>query len=194
MAFFLHQNIVYCIYFWKTSGMESFAGQATGIAVEFDNVVYVCDRSVDSIKIITDLKETAKFLGGLQSIINAFSVQEKHRSYSLKTLDEATLLVSSCDEMLSRNIEIIKLINGDGLPNSLNGSEGSVSAVTVWSIEMLLWGLKKLKENCESFSYNEVNLLSCMVLSIENLHSAVNRKQDTQTLLSYAQNFATTSK
>ena len=174
--------------------MESFAGQATGITVEFDNVVYVCDRSVDSIKIITDLKETAKFLGGLQSIINAFSVQEKHRSYSLKTLDEATLLVSSCDEMLSRNIEIIKLINGDGLPNSLNGSEGSVSAVTVWSIEMLLWGLKKLKENCESFSYNEVNLLSCMVLSIENLHSAVNRKQDTQTLLSYAQNFATTSK
>ena len=51
----------HCIYFWKTSGMELFAGQATeeesrdgsasywrfyeatGIAVEFDNVVYVCD-------------------------------------------------------------------------------------------------------------------------------------------------------
>ena len=50
-----------CICFWKTSGMELFAGQATeeesragsasywrfyeatGIAFEFDNVVYVCD-------------------------------------------------------------------------------------------------------------------------------------------------------
>ena len=174
--------------------MESFAGQAieegsrdgsdsyycfyeaTGIAVEFDNVVYGCDRSVGSIKTITELKKTAKFLGALQSIINTVSVHEKHRSYSL---DEAISLVSSCDEMLSRNIEIIKSINTDGLLNSLNGPEGSVFAVTVCSIKMLLWGLKKLKENCESFNYKEVNLLSCMTLSVENLHSAVNRKQGT---------------
>ena len=59
---------------------------------------------------------------------------------------------------------------------------------------MLLWGLKKLKENCESFNYNEVNLLSCMTLFVENLHSAVNRKQGTQTLVSYVQDFATTIK
>ena len=93
---------------------------------------------------------------------------------------------------MSRNIKIIKSINGDGLRNSLNGPEGSVSAVTVCSIKMLLWGLKKLKENCESFLYNEVNLLSCMTLSVENLHSAVNRKQGTQTLVPYAQDFGTT--
>ena len=103
-------------------------------------------------------------------------------------------MVSSCDEKLSRNIEIIKSINGDGLPNSLNGQEGTVSAVTVCSIKMLLWGLKKLKENCELFGYNEVNLLSYMTLSIENLHLAGNRKQGTQTLVSYAQDFATTIK
>ena len=125
------------------------------------------------------MKETTKFLGGLQSIINAFSVHEKHCSYLLKTLDEAISFVSSCDEMLSRNIEIIKSINTDGLLNSLNGPEGSVFAVTVCSIKLLLWGLKKLKENCESFNYKEVNLLSCMTLSVENLHSAVNRKQGT---------------
>ena len=59
--------------------------EATGITLEFDNVVYVCDRSVGSIKVITELKETTKFLVCLQSIINAFSVHEKHRSYSLKT-------------------------------------------------------------------------------------------------------------
>ena len=51
----------HCIYFWKTSGMELYAGQATedesrdgsasycrfyearGIVFEFDNIVYVCD-------------------------------------------------------------------------------------------------------------------------------------------------------
>ena len=96
--------------------------------------------------------------------------------------------------MLSRNIEIIIWINGDGLPNSLNGPEGNVSAVTVCSIKMLLWSLKKLKGNCKSFSYNEVNLLNCMTVYIENLHLAVNRKQGTQTLVSYAQDSATTIK
>ena len=89
--------------------------EATGIAAQFDNVLYACDRNVGSIKITTEVKETAKFLGGLQSILSAFPVNEKHRFYSLKTLYEAILLVSSCDKMLSRNIEIIKLING-GLP------------------------------------------------------------------------------
>ena len=76
----------YSINFWKTSGMELFAGQATeegstdgsgsycyfyedrGIAFEFDNIFYVCDRSVGSIKSIKELKETAKFLGALQSL------------------------------------------------------------------------------------------------------------------------------
>ena len=124
------------------------------------------------------MKETAKFPGGLQSIINAFSVHGKPRYYSLKTLDGAISLVSSFDEILYKNVAIINSINGDDLSNSLNGPEGSVSAVTLCSINMLLWGLKKLKENCESFSYNEVNLLSCMRLSV--------------TLVSYAQDFATT--
>ena len=112
--------------------------EAKGFAVEFDKVSYVCDSSVGSIKITKELKETTKFPCGLQSIINTFSVHEKHCSYSLKTLDEAIALVSCCDNMLSRNIEIIKSINNDGLPNSLNGLERSVSAVTVWSIKILL--------------------------------------------------------
>ena len=77
--------------------------------------------------------------------------------------------------------------------NSLKGPEGSVSAAAVCSIKMRLWGLKKLKENCESFNYNEVNFLSCMTLSVENLHSAVNRTSE-QTLVSYPQDFATTIK
>ena len=78
--------------------------------------------------------------------------------------------------------------------DSLNGPEGRVSAVTLCSIKMLLCGLKKLKENFESFNYNEVNLLNCMTLSVENLHAAVNRKQGTQFLVSYAEDFATTIK
>ena len=92
--------------------------EATGMTLEFGNVAYVCDWSVGSVIITIELIEIANCLGGLQSIINAFSFLEKHVSYSLKTLDEAILLVFSCDEMLSRNIEIIKSINRDSLPNT----------------------------------------------------------------------------
>ena len=96
--------------------------------------------------------------------------------------------------MLSRNIEIIKSINGDGLPNSLNGPEVSVSVVNVCSMKMLLRSIKKHKENCEPFNYNKVNLPSCMTLPVENLHSAVTRRQGTQTLVSYMEDFETTYK
>ena len=88
----------------------------------------------------------------------------------------------------------MKSINVDGLPNNLNGPEISVSAGNVCCIKMLLWGLKKLKENCESSSYNKANLLSSMILSVENLLSAVNRKQGIQTLVSYGQGFTKTIK
>ena len=94
--------------------------------------------------------------------------------------------------MLSRNIEIIKSIKGDGPPNSLNGPEVSVCVVNVCSMKMLLRSIKKDKENFESFSYKKVNLLRCMTLSVKNLHSAVNRKEDTQILVHYVQSFATT--
>ena len=59
--------------YWKTSGIEaSTDGSASyfyfyGVSVEFDHVLYVCDRSVHSNKIIKKLKEIAKFLGCLQS-------------------------------------------------------------------------------------------------------------------------------
>ena len=40
------------------------------------------------------------------------------------------------------------------------------------------------------FNYNSTQLLSCVTLSVENLHSTTNRKQGTQTMLSHAQSFS----
>ena len=57
---------------------------------------------------------------------------------------------------------------------------------------MLRWGLKKLQENCESLNYKEVNLQRYMTLSVENLHSGVNRKKGTQTLISFLQDIEKT--
>ena len=103
------------IYFCNSFGIEVFADkggkegsrdgtvsyrriyEATWIAVEFVNVIYVCDQSVGSVKIITTLKEPVQFLDGLQCLVNVFSVHEKHRSYAFKSLDEAISLVFLCN-------------------------------------------------------------------------------------------------
>ena len=143
---FLFTSSQKCIYFWKSSGIEVFAGkegeegsrdgtvsyrrfyEATGITVEFDNVIYFCDRSVGLVKIITTLKEPVKFLDGLQCLVNAFSVHEKHHAYALRPLHETISLVSRCNEILSINTEKIRSV-GD-FPRSLDIPEGSVSAVS----------------------------------------------------------------
>ena len=46
----------------------------------------------------------------------------------------------------------------------------------------------------ENFGYRNLNMLSSMTLSLENLDSTVNKKHGTQTVLTYAQSFASTTK
>ena len=136
------------VYFWKSPSIDVFAGkeeeeisrdgtisycrfyEAAGITVEFDNIIYVYDRSVGSV--LKALKEAVQFLDGLQYLAKAFFVHEQHRAYAPKSLDEAISLVSRCTEILFKNIETILSVGG--LPHSLNGWEGSVSGVTVDSI------------------------------------------------------------
>ena len=87
------------ILFWKKSSneVELFAGsgsegnkdgmvsktefyQPAALCVEFDHVVYVCDAQTSCIKILTSLKQTAKFLNAMGNIYRAFSVHEKRHS------------------------------------------------------------------------------------------------------------------
>ena len=76
---------------------------------------------------------------------------------------------------------------------SLNGPEGSVSGATV-DLLHLRFGLTQLENNTEKLGYRNINMLSCMVLYLENLDSTVNKKHGTQTVLTYAQSFASSSK
>ena len=65
----------------------------TGIAVELDNVVYVSDFPTGFIKLITPLKQTPELSDALHSRAKAFSLHEKHASYSLNTIDKPIKLV-----------------------------------------------------------------------------------------------------
>ena len=112
----------------------------TGIAIS--------ESSTSYIKLITPLKRTAEFLDALQNLAKAFSLHEKHASYSLKTIDEAMKLVEQCVSVTPNNIDHIRHDRNLGL-KSLNGPEGSVSAATVDSLHLLDFGLRQPKNNTE---------------------------------------------
>ena len=77
----------------------------TGIAVEFDNVIYISDSSTGSINFITPWKRTAEFLDALHCLAKAYSLHEKHASYSLKTVEEARKLFEQCVSVIQNNVD-----------------------------------------------------------------------------------------
>ena len=167
--------------------------QPVGLCVEFNHVVYVCDAQTSCIKILTSLKQTAAFLNVMGNIYKAFSVHEKHLSYRLASIQEAVGLVSDTLQLLRGNEDSIR---GEvaNLPRTLNGPQGNVASKTVASVQMLKDGLEKLQQALELHGYDALNLLSCMTLDVENMHSVVHHKDPLCTVLDYARNFGNSAK
>ena len=84
--------------------------------------------------------------------------------------------------------------NSTGIPVTLNGPQGHVSAKTMASVEMIEWGLQRLLVNVSEFDYKAINLLSCMTLEIEICHSTVYIKQADLSMLEYCRSFGLTMK
>ena len=53
---------------------------------------------------------------------------------------------------------------------------------------------ERLKKNLDELRYDATNLLSCMTLDVENLHSVVHHKSEVSTALQYARDFGSTAK
>ena len=53
---------------------------------------------------------------------------------------------------------------------------------------------ERLKKNLVELGYDATNLLSCMALDVENLHSVVHHKSEVSTALQYARHFGSTAK
>ena len=70
--------------------------QPMGIAVEFDNVIYMCDPQSNCVKVMTPLLQTAKFLSTIGNLYNAFSVHKKGQSAPKRTLQEAESKITEC--------------------------------------------------------------------------------------------------
>ena len=167
--------------------------QPVGLCVEFNHVVYVCDAQTSCVKMLTSLKQTAAFWNAVGNIYKAFSVHEKHQSYRLCSIQEAVGLVSDTLQFLRGNEESIRREVAN-LPRTLNGPQGNVASKTVASVEMLKGGLEKLQYVLELHGYSALNLLSCMTLDVENIHSVVHHKDPLCTVLDYARNFGNAAK
>ena len=72
-----------------------------GITVEFGSVVYVTDAQYDRIVMLTQLKETSKYLSSIGSLYKAFSIHKKNSIYENQSLDRAIELrvniLAKCD-------------------------------------------------------------------------------------------------
>ena len=79
--------------------------QPTGICTEFDNVVYVCNTQTSCIKMMTNLNNTARFLKGIGALYSAFSIHEKHDTYTLCNLSESISKVGNCLSVFEENAQ-----------------------------------------------------------------------------------------
>ena len=166
--------------------------QPIGICVEFDTVVYACDAQSNSVKLITPLKETAQLLDAIGKLYDAFSVHKKGQSYSNMTLSEASNKVQQCKQVLMDFERAVR--STERLPNILNGPQGMVSAATVKSVDILAWGLQRLDSIMSSLGIVGTNLLSCMTLDVEHLHSTSHIKHPLLSKQEYCRDFGNTVK
>ena len=110
----------------------------------------------------------------------------------MKSLPDAINLIGECRDVLAENQNAIR--SDCGTTKELNGPEGSVSAKTTKSVEMLQWGLSRLQDNLAEYSFGDTNLLSCMTLDIEHLHSTSHVKKILMSKQEYCRSFGTAMK
>ena len=167
--------------------------QPIGICVEFDNVVYVCDAQSNSLKVLTPVSETARFLSALGKLYDAFSVHKKGQSIPPRSLPVAIDKVRQCKEVFSEYERSVRSIDGFS-QITLNGPQGVISATTMKSIDMIFWALERLKSLFSSLSFDDTNLLSCMTVDVEHLHSSSHIKHPLLSKKEYCRNLGNTIK
>ena len=167
--------------------------QPIGICVEFDNVVYVCDAQSNSLKVLTPVSETARFLSALGKLSDAFSVHKKGQSIPPRSLPVAIDKVRQCKEVFSEYERSVRSIDGFS-QITLNGPQGVISATTMKSIDMIFWALERLKSLFSSLSFDDTNLLSCMTVDVEHRHSSSHIKHPLLSKKEYCRNLGNTIK
>lgn len=163
--------------------------QPSGIAVEFDNILYVTDSMSGTVHILTSLQNTVRFLRAVGGLYKAFSIHERGKTYENYDMPSAIELVKECRTLLKENEDAIKQNVRSKLPSTLNGPQGNVAAKTIDSVQLVEWGLTRLHDISKRFNYESINLLSCMTLDVEHFHSTTHFKSDVMSMSQYTRAF-----
>ena len=120
-------------------------------------------------------------------------MHKKGQSPPPRTLPEATEKVKECKEILAEYEKSVRSVP-ECSKMTLNGPQGTVSAVTVRSVDMLHWGLDRMRSLSSALSFDATNLLSCMTLDVEHLHSTSHIKHPLLSKKEYCRDLGNTIK
>ena len=121
--------------------MEFSCRKLCGIAVEFDNVVYITEIDTNRVNVITPLINTAEFLKYVDSVLyKAFSILNKGDRYELQKVEDVANTVNNFESYLSTPTHNVRSKIVKKLPKHLNGPEGSVPDVIMKSVQQILSG------------------------------------------------------
>ena len=137
--------------------------QPCGITVDHDNIIYFTDIPVNTVKMCTPLKLTSKFLENTGKIYEAFSMHSDKQSKITMPLPQALDTVISARKYFedSRNV-LRRTLRTE---RALNGPDGSISNVSMNSIELLEWGLKNLNIQTSKYGFKDTVLTLLLVKS-----------------------------
>ena len=105
------------------------------------------------------------------------------------------LNVSQCirkDNLLHQVQNSVRSVKGCS-KIKLDGSQGMVSGATVMSVDMIVWGLERMT-TLTTLSFDGTNLLSCMTLGFERLHSTNHIKHPLLSKTEYCRDLGNTIK
>ena len=93
----------------------------------------------------------------------------------MKSLPDVLELISQLLNVVSDFETDIRSIRRE-IPAEISGAHGFVSTKSFVSLQLTHWSLMKLLQNVSSFGYNHANLLSMMILPVEQFHSTTHVK------------------
>lgn len=162
-------------------------GQLMGVCTENERNVFITDSQTGCVKIITTITGTVRFLQELGKLYAAFSVHLKHQNVPRLPIFDSIHKVGELKDFLETTVKDVQvLIHSNKLTN---GPEGTVSSLSLKSVQMIHSELRKLETTIRDINNSAyADLHSCLTTQVENLHAVGHFKDECPTVLSYARN------
>ena len=167
--------------------------QPTGLCSE-GKTLYVADAG-GRVCIISGLEGTKELLKAIGKLYDCFGIHQKGQLVEMVSLSEVHNTVSDVRSIIEVHVQNAADTQGIQNIQSLNGPQGTISAATRKSVEMLEGGIAKLVDVIDTTNPEySVESPTLLTTAVENLHAVSHFKHVTFTVLQYARDFASIMK